>query len=80
MMRIHELYKFTSRRFQYVLSEILFEEVFEKLRKKYKGEVPPQILSVKISDKIYITSSKDRSTYYTKFELVGEYDEKPLTL
>ena len=65
--KYHKAKKHTSD-LQYVVENILWEMVYEELRKKYKKEFPPNVIIVSISDRKYYVTVEDKYGYYLKFK------------
>lgn len=72
--------KFQSEIIFYSINQILWENiVFDKLRKKYRDEIPPASFVLKVGTKNYIISCDSRYDYYHKFTKC-EYNGEIITL
>jgi len=65
--KYQEAKRYTSD-LQYVVEHILWEMIYDELRKKYKDEFPPNVIVVSISDRKYYVTVEDKYGYYLKFK------------
>lgn len=71
---LKRLKEFESK-YHWVTFNILWDQVEEKLRKKFKNSRPDSSFTIEIGDKKYIISTEDRYGSYHKFKLESELTE-----